>query len=164
LRQEIGPELSDDDLLLKILIPGKALKKTEARNPAPVAAAHAPTAGGASPQSMDSPREFRVDVDGDLFTVKILPLGDGARDADGASASDGSKRMPDGAVICGMAGLVLSLEVNVGDRIAQGDRVAVIEAMKMRRPVHSPRSGTVKEIMVKEGEIVDARDPLMVVL
>ena len=164
LRREIGPELSDDDLLLKILIPGKPLKKANAGKPAPVSAARAPVAGGPPPHSMDSPREFRVDVDGDIFTVKILPPSNGAEESVAATVSDSSKQTPEGAVICGMAGLVLSLEVKAGDRIAEGDRVAVIEAMKMRRPVHSPRSGTVKEIMVKEGEIVDARDPLMVVL
>jgi biotin carboxyl carrier protein len=81
-----------------------------------------------------------------------------------STASDSSRKAPEGAVVCGMAGLVLSLEVKAGDRIGEGDLVAVIEAMKMRRPVHSPRSGTVKEILAKEGEIVDAQDPLMVVI
>ncbi|NIR15739.1 MAG: biotin carboxyl carrier protein, partial [Desulfobacterales bacterium] len=35
LRQEIGPELSDDDLLLKILIPGKPVKLAEPKKKAP---------------------------------------------------------------------------------------------------------------------------------
>jgi biotin carboxyl carrier protein len=39
----------------------------------------------------------------------------------------------------------------------------MIEAMKMRRPIHSPRSGTVEEIMAHEGEVVEAEDVLMVV-
>ena len=60
-----------------------------------------------------------------------------------------------------MAGLVISLEAKVGDRIEKGDRIAVIEAMKMRRPIHSPRSGTVQEILVKEGETVEADNILM---
>jgi len=162
LRREIGPELSDDDLLLKILIPGKPIKKAEARKPAPPA--RPAVAVGASPDSMDFPREFSVDVDGDIFTVKISPLSSGAQGVMASTASDSSRKAPEGAVVCGMAGLVLSLEVKAGDRIGEGDLVAVIEAMKMRRPVHSPRSGTVKEILAKEGEIVDAQDPLMVVI
>jgi biotin carboxyl carrier protein len=41
--------------------------------------------------------------------------------------------------------------------------VAIIEAMKMRRHVNSPRSGVVKEICAQEGEMVTPEDVLMVV-
>jgi biotin carboxyl carrier protein len=62
-----------------------------------------------------------------------------------------------------MAGLILSIEAKVGARVNAGDLVAMIEAMKMRRHVNSPRSGVVKEIWVREGEIVNPEDVLMVV-
>jgi len=39
----------------------------------------------------------------------------------------------------------------------------MIEAMKMRRQVNSPRSGVVKEILAREGEMVEPEDVLMVV-
>jgi biotin carboxyl carrier protein len=108
-------------------------------------------------------------VDGEVFTVKISQLGGSANDAVEATIEDESaspkapKKMPEGAVGCEMAGLVLSLEVKAGDRIGKGDLIAVIEAMKMRRPVHAPRGGTVKEICASEGQILDAGDILMVV-
>jgi pyruvate carboxylase subunit B len=73
------------------------------------------------------------------------------------------KELPKGAVACGMAGLILAIKVKVGDRVSKGDLVAMIEAMKMRREVHSPHSGVVKEICVHEGEMVDPEDILMVV-
>ena len=75
LRQEIGPELSDDDLLLRILIPGKPLKRGEPKEQvtAPVAK---PMAPGSPP--IDFPTEFSVDVDGEVFNVKISPVRDGA--------------------------------------------------------------------------------------
>ncbi len=62
LRQEIGPELSDDDLLVKILIPGKPVKRVEPKKTAtpPVIKATAPV----SPPT-DFPTEFTVDVDGE---------------------------------------------------------------------------------------------------
>jgi biotin carboxyl carrier protein len=41
--------------------------------------------------------------------------------------------------------------------------VAIIEAMKMRRHVNSPRKGVVKEILAREGEMVAPEDILMVV-
>jgi pyruvate/oxaloacetate carboxyltransferase len=160
LRQEIGPELSDDDLLLKILIPGKPSKKTDSQKQVRVpAAAQAPSTPGDCFAG-----EFSVEVDGDVFTVRISPLNNKSNAVLEPAASEKSKNHPDGAVLCGMAGLVLSLEVKAGDRIEKGDLVAMIEAMKMRRPVHSPRSGVVKEILVHEGEIVEADDALMAVI
>ena len=66
LRQEIGPDLSDDDLLLKILIPGTTRKRGEAgrQAPAPAARSAAPGRGarraagpaGASPDSRRLPQ------------------------------------------------------------------------------------------------------------
>ncbi|HTY64108.1 MAG TPA: pyruvate carboxylase subunit B [Acidobacteriota bacterium] len=154
LRRELGPKLSDDELLLKILIPGKPGKKTEPRK-APVAAAKPVNAA-----AFES--EFRVEVDGDVFNVRILPPGDEATAAVAVSKSEPGA-LPEGAVVSEMAGLVLSLEVKKGDPIRKGDPLAVIEAMKMRRPIQSPRNGTVKEILAREGEIIDAGAVLMVI-
>ena len=156
LRQEIGPKLSDDDLLLKILIPGKPLRKADIGKQVPVASVF-PSAHAASLLS-----EFSVEVDGEIFNVKILPRQNEIEAVDETNRQEPAK-LPKGAVVCDMAGLVLSLEVNAGDSVLKGDPLAVIEAMKMRRPVHAPRSGVVREILAKEGEIIDAGRVLMVV-
>jgi pyruvate/oxaloacetate carboxyltransferase/biotin carboxyl carrier protein len=166
LRQEIGPELSDDDLLLKILIPWKSVKRSEPKKTAipPVIKAMAP---GSTPA--DLPTEFTVDVDGELFNVKISPVWDGAGKAERtmvAERPETAKRLrelPSGAVLCGMAGLILSIETKVGDKVNAGDLVAMIEAMKMRRHVNCPHGGVVKEIWAREGEMVNPEDVLMVV-
>jgi pyruvate/oxaloacetate carboxyltransferase len=168
-RREIGPELSDDELLLKILIPGKPTKSSEPKKTAtpPVAKATAPV----NPPT-EFPTEFTVDVDGEVFNVKISPVWDGAgkteRTTQAATPQTPKnakrpKESPSGALFCGMAGLILSIEAKVGARVNVGDRVAIIEAMKMRRHVNSPRSGVVKEIWAHEGEMVDPEDILMVV-
>jgi pyruvate/oxaloacetate carboxyltransferase len=166
LRREIGPELSDDDLLLKILIPGKPVKHSEPRKQvsAPAAKPVAPAVPAADPK--DFPREFSVDVDGDVFRVKISPLwGEAglAATPDQPQTAQGPGKLPEGAIVCGMAGLVISIEVKLGDRVAEGDLLAMIEAMKMRRQILSSRQGVVREIRAKEGEIVDFDDVLMVV-
>jgi pyruvate/oxaloacetate carboxyltransferase len=169
LRQEIGPELSDDDLLLKILIPGKPVKRVEPKKTAtpPVIKATAPV----SPPT-DFPTEFTVDVDGEVFNVKISPVWDGTGKAETTMQAETHqtpktakrpKELPSGAVLCGMAGLILSIEAKVGARVKAGDLVAMIEAMKMRRQVNSPHGGVVKEIFAREGEMVDPEDILMVV-
>jgi pyruvate/oxaloacetate carboxyltransferase len=166
LRQEFGPELSDDDLLLKILIPGKPVKRPESKKKAPPPAVKA--AVTLAP-STDFPSEFTVDVDGDVFNVKISPVWDGAVMAEGTAEAGapkkagGPEQVPPGAVLCGMAGLILSIEAKVGDHVNEGDLVAIIEAMKMRRHVNAPHSGEVKEIQASEGEMVEPEDILMVV-
>ena len=163
LRQEIGPELSDDDLLLKILIPGKPVKRGEPRKSPTSQVIKAATP---SRPSADFPTEFTVDVDGEVFTVKISPVWDGTGKEQGPVNPETTKKpkeLPPGAVLCGMAGLVLSIEATVGDNVNAGDLVAMIEAMKMRRKVNSPRSGVVKEIWAHEGEMVNPEDVLMVV-
>jgi len=52
--------------------------------------------------------------------------------------------------------------VKTGDRVSPGDRVAVIESMKMRRSVHASRAGVVQEILVKEGDVIEPGSVLMV--
>ncbi len=170
LRREIGPELSDDELLLRILIPGKPLKSGEPKKKSTpvVAKATAP----AHP-STNFPTEFSVEVDGEVFNVKISPVWDGEGETETTThepetqqiplAVKRPKQIPKGAVLCGMAGLILSIETKLGVRVKAGDLVAMVEAMKMRRRVHSPYSGVVKEILAHEGEMVAPEDILMVV-
>ena len=166
LRREIGPDLSDDDLLLKILIPGKPGKSAEPKNKPPLPPAKpTPTPGPPA----EFPSEFRVDVDGDVFNVKISPVLDGAvkaaetAEAGGPEKTASPEDIPPGAVLCGMPGLVLSIDAKVGDTVNKGDSVAIIEAMKMRRHINAPYCGEVKEIRAREGEMVEAEDILMVV-
>jgi len=163
LRREIGPELSDDELMLKILIPGKASAKKQAKKQASVPAAELSSLSPHPSEAAMSPREFSVEVDGDTFTVRISQLNAEIVEETNEAAASKTQKLPEGAVVCDMAGLVLSLEVKTGDNISKGDLVAVTEAMKMRRPIHSQKDGTVQKILVEEGEAVEAGDILMVV-
>jgi biotin carboxyl carrier protein len=156
LRQEIGPELSDDELLLKILIPGKTTKKTTPRKPTAVAAPAAPT------RAAGLPNEFDVEVDGEVFSVKILlPKGEGTASVEAVKAAP--RNSTAGSELSEMAGLILSLPVKVGDRVQKGDPIAVIEAMKMRRLVTASHSGMVAELFVNEGDIIEAGSALMLI-
>ena len=61
-----------------------------------------------------------------------------------------------------MSGKVLKLMVNVGGSVNEDDEVAILEAMKMEIPVVSPEDGTVKEILVKEGDAVEAEAVIII--
>lgn len=54
-----------------------------------------------------------------------------------------------------MPGLILSIEVKVGQEVQEGDRLLILEAMKMENSFNSPRAGIIKSVVVKQGEAVD---------
>ena len=62
-----------------------------------------------------------------------------------------------------MPGNIVSLEVKVGDSVAEGDVVAVMEAMKMSVEVVAPCAGTVKQILVEKGAVVATDDAIMTI-
>ena len=62
-----------------------------------------------------------------------------------------------------MPGNIVSLEVKVGDSVAEGDVVAVMEAMKMNVEVVAPCAGVVKRIIVEKGAVVATDDALMII-
>lgn len=68
-----------------------------------------------------------------------------------------------GAEISPLGGVVVSVDVAVGQAVSAGDRVAVIEAMKMKTPIHAQHGGTVSSIVVKAGEPVEAGATLMII-
>jgi biotin carboxyl carrier protein len=59
--------------------------------------------------------------------------------------------------------VVDAVEVAVGQAVAVGDKIAVIEAMKMKTPIHAQQAGTVASVAVKPGDPVEAGAVLMTI-
>ncbi len=53
--------------------------------------------------------------------------------------------------------------VTVGSQVTQGQTVLIIEAMKTMNQIPAPRSGTVKEILVEDGQPVEFGEPLLII-
>jgi acetyl-CoA carboxylase biotin carboxyl carrier protein len=51
----------------------------------------------------------------------------------------------------------------VGDKVAAGDTLLIVEAMKVMNPIVSPRAGTVRAVFVESGQPVEFDQPLVVV-
>jgi acetyl-CoA carboxylase biotin carboxyl carrier protein len=54
-----------------------------------------------------------------------------------------------------IAGTVWKIEVALGDSVAEGQTVVILESMKMEMPVESPASGRVARIAVSSGQPVE---------
>ena len=61
----------------------------------------------------------------------------------------------------GIPGIVAKILVEPGDKVKENQLVAIIEAMKMETHVSAPISGTVKSIIVKEGQNVETGELLI---
>ena len=62
-----------------------------------------------------------------------------------------------------MPGLILRVEVKVGDVVAKNQCLLIMEAMKMENEIFSPRAGTVTKICVSQGQQMQSDDDLIVI-
>ena len=62
--------------------------------------------------------------------------------------------MPHIALESHVSGTVWKIERQIGDALAAGDTVMVIESMKMEIPVEAPTAGVLAKLLVAEGETV----------
>ncbi len=110
----------------------------------------------------------RVEVNDKLFFVRVLdrPAGSGTRARRGApkpaTARGRNGRAASGdAISSPMHGLIVEMNVTEGAAIAEGQVVAVIEAMKMMNEIRAHRSGVAVKVHVTKGETVEANSPLV---
>jgi propionyl-CoA carboxylase alpha chain len=121
---------------------------------------------------------FRATLDGKPFTATVAPAAEGFVIRHRASrlhvlvltprsaelheklppkkAADTSKM-----VLSPMPGLVVTLDVAVGQQVRAGEAVAVIEAMKMQNIIRAERDGTVKAVNAQSGDSVAADEVLV---
>jgi biotin carboxyl carrier protein len=62
-----------------------------------------------------------------------------------------------------MPGVVVSIEVEEGEELNVGSAIVIVEAMKMQNEISTVTPGKVKQVLVREGDIVDSRQTLVVI-
>jgi acetyl-CoA/propionyl-CoA carboxylase biotin carboxyl carrier protein len=110
---------------------------------------------------------IRVEVNDRLYHVRFVDLP--ALTVNGAApraakkpAAPKREREPQGNdVIAPMHGVVVDVPLAPGASVAQGDVVAVIEAMKMMNEIRAHKAGTIAAVHVAAGTTVEARTPLV---
>lgn len=87
-----------------------------------------------------------------------------------ASASAAPSAPPAGAINSPMVGTIyLSPSpgsdpfVKAGDKVAEGQTLMIVEAMKTMNPIASPKAGVVRQILVRDAQPVEFGEPLIVV-
>jgi pyruvate carboxylase subunit B len=178
--KKLGYEPTDESVLIHLLFPNLALDylrgpepevkapKGPAPSVTPEPVAPAPDPPAVSPPPAASvAAEFDVEVEGEIFKVRVSGAGMTVMPAAGAAPTaaqpSAAPRTGEGTVIAPMQGLIVKVPVKVGDNVKLGDVVAVLEAMKMQNDIVSTVAGNVREVYVKEGEVVTPSQPLLAV-
>jgi oxaloacetate decarboxylase alpha subunit len=119
----------------------------------------------APPAAADGPEHYRVEVDGRGYSVTVSPQGaiEGVAPVSTGAASAAAPTPAAAAhmVESPLAGNIVRVNVKPGQRLAVGDVLLVLEAMKMETEVRATVGGTVVEIRVKEGDAVALGAPLV---
>ncbi|MGW8160190.1 MAG: biotin/lipoyl-containing protein [Desulfoprunum sp.] len=67
-----------------------------------------------------------------------------------------------GTISAPMPGTILEVKVQAGDRVAKGQILMILEAMKMENEILAPHDCTIAEVRAVKGASVNAGDPLVV--
>nr|WP_321410989.1 pyruvate carboxylase subunit B [uncultured Carboxylicivirga sp.] len=110
-------------------------------------------------------RELEVTVDGETFTVEINdPYAAAAPGRVRRKKEDKAKEVEaSGSLHAPIPGMVVEYKKKVGDEVAVGETVVVLEAMKMMNNLESTVNGVVTEIKFDSGDSVSKGDVLMVI-
>jgi acetyl-CoA/propionyl-CoA/long-chain acyl-CoA carboxylase, biotin carboxylase, biotin carboxyl carrier protein len=117
-------------------------------------------------------RDYKVEVGGKLFDVKVI--GDAAAAPVGAAGAGSTLKRPpkrersgrSGSAASGdelispLQGNVFKVPVKEGQEVSEGDLVCVIEAMKMENEITAHKSGKITQLAAKEGASVNPGDVL----
>lgn len=91
---------------------------------------------------------------------ELLPKAPSSRPPDLPEPDKTLDSLPD-EVHAPMPGVILEVSVSPGDQVQRGDQLFVLEAMKMKNPIRSPREGIVAQVFVQEGQNVNFDDLLL---
>jgi biotin carboxyl carrier protein len=102
---------------------------------------------------------WKATVEGETFTIEV----GGAPPKGEKKRRSTKKRKKSGVVSSTIPGKIITVEVEVGQDVSEGDVILILEAMKMQNEVAAPVSGTVIEVNCEAGSTIEANLPLVVI-
>jgi biotin carboxyl carrier protein len=97
-------------------------------------------------------RQFEIKINGNLYQIRLEDHYDQLVKKLGLTVKK-THKVKD--IKAPMPGLVLSIQVEVGQTVQKGDPLLILEAMKMENVLKSPGEGTVKTIHAQQGAAVE---------
>jgi biotin carboxyl carrier protein len=107
-------------------------------------------------------KKYRVKVNGKVYEVELEAVEEVKGSIEAPKAAAPVAAAGDQNILAPIGGKVLDIKVKVGDKVNKGDTVVIIEAMKLENEVKSAFSGTVKDVKVTKGAMVQNKDVLIV--
>ena len=113
---------------------------------------------GVSFQGTRDQRVYFVEVNGRPMTITI--------EEDAPAGHMVESRISDRPALVNspMAGKIASVKASVDSKVEEGQSLMTLEAMKMENEIASPKTGVLKELYVKYGDLVRAGDKLCLVI
>lgn len=97
-------------------------------------------------------KKFKIAIEGEIFSVEIKDELDQMIEIMNQSQG-GNKKHTD--IKAPMPGLVLEIAVVEGQQVQEGDKILILQAMKMENSIVIPANATIKKIMVSKGQVVE---------
>jgi glutaconyl-CoA/methylmalonyl-CoA decarboxylase subunit gamma len=109
--------------------------------------------------------QYKVEMEPEKEPEKPKPVVRPVAPAPAPASSGASKASANSqnAVKAPLPGVITEVKVAVGDSVAEGDTVVVLEAMKMANNLDAEKGGKVTAILVQPGQSVMEGDPLVVI-
>ena len=102
---------------------------------------------------------YDATVEGQTFTIEVP----NAQATPRARRGGGAKKKKSGTVSANIPGKVVTVEVNEGDVVEEGQVILILEAMKMQNEIQAPVNGTVISVACEEGQAIEANVPLVII-
>ena len=103
--------------------------------------------------------KWLASVEGRTFEIEIPDSGPVVKKRRAA----GGKKKKSGTVSANIPGKIVTIEVEVGQEVTEGQVILILEAMKMQNEIQAPISGTVTVVHCEEGQAIEANIPLVVI-
>jgi len=100
----------------------------------------------------ENKKEVTLKIEGRVYKVSVKDKFDQLLEKMGMNNLASSKLND---IKAPMPGLILSIDVKIGDEVKKGDKIMILEAMKMENILKAPGDGVVKSIPVNKGDSVE---------
>jgi len=103
-------------------------------------------------------KTFRIEVNGSIYNISLADHYDQLVNKLGFKVNT-DETLND--IKAPMPGLVLEIDVKVGQSVVKGDALLILEAMKMENVIKAPGDAVIKKIVAKQGEAVEKNQILI---